>query len=52
VLKKFYTRLARLAETDHDVHASHSLDEADDLHAAKLAATGPRAHRVRDRERR
>jgi low affinity Fe/Cu permease len=39
VLKKFYVKLARLAETDEDVHASHSLDEADDLHRAKLAAT-------------
>ncbi len=38
VLKTFYVKLARLAETDVDVHTSHSLDEADDLHKEKLAA--------------
>jgi low affinity Fe/Cu permease len=37
VLKKFYVKLARLAETDDDVHASHSLDEAEDRHQGKLA---------------
>jgi low affinity Fe/Cu permease len=37
VLKQFYVKLAKLAETDTDVHASHSLDEADDLHQSKLA---------------
>jgi low affinity Fe/Cu permease len=37
VVKAFYVRLARLAETDDDVHKSHSLDEADELHQAKLA---------------
>jgi low affinity Fe/Cu permease len=37
VLKKFYVKLARLAETDDDVHASHSLDEADGRHQVKLA---------------
>jgi len=40
VLKKFYVKLARLAETDDDVHASHSLDEADDRHKVKLAGVG------------
>ena len=38
VLKAFYVKLARLAETDDDVHSSHSLDEAADLHQEKLAA--------------
>lgn len=38
VLKAFYVKLARLAETDDDVHKSHSLDEAQELHQAKLAA--------------
>lgn len=37
-LKKFYVKLARLAETDDDVHASHSLDEAEGRHHGKLAA--------------
>ena len=40
VLKKFYVKLARLAETDDDVHASHSLDEADGRHQVKLAVAG------------
>jgi low affinity Fe/Cu permease len=46
MLKKFYVKLARLAETDDDVHASHSLDEAEGLHRHKLAdARHPRARR-------
>jgi len=40
VLKKFYVKLARLAETDDDVHSSHSLDEADGRHQVKLAGAG------------
>jgi low affinity Fe/Cu permease len=39
VLKKFYIKLALLAETDDDVHASHSLDEAEGRHHAKLSGT-------------
>ena len=46
VLKKFYVKLAKLAENDDDVHTSHSLDEADDRHQVKLAgaegARGPK----------
>ena len=46
VIKKFYVKLARLAETDSDVHTSHSLDEADDWHQLKLAGkAGPRRAR-------
>ena len=41
VLKKFYVKLARLALTDDDVHASHSLDEAEGRHRHKLEAAGP-----------
>lgn len=40
VLKKFYVKLARLAQTDDNVHASHSLDEAEDRHHQKLAGAG------------
>jgi low affinity Fe/Cu permease len=40
VLKKFYVKLAELAETDDDVHASHSLDEAEGRHHQKLAGAG------------
>ena len=50
MLKKFYVRLAKLAETDDDVHASHSLDEADDLHRTKLAdARHPRPRKKHPR---
>ncbi|CAN5490233.1 low affinity iron permease family protein [soil metagenome] len=38
VVKAFYVKLARLAESDDDVHQSHSLDEAEDRHQEKLAA--------------
>ena len=38
VIKKFYVKLAKLAESDNDVHTSHSLDEADDRHKLKLSA--------------
>jgi low affinity Fe/Cu permease len=33
VLKKFYVKLARLAK--NDLHSSHSVDDAEHLHAAK-----------------
>ena len=36
VLKRFYVKLATLAENEDDVHTSHSLDEADDRHQFKL----------------
>jgi low affinity Fe/Cu permease len=46
VIKKFYVKLATLAESDNDVHTSHSLDEADDRHQLKLAgAAGARRTR-------
>jgi low affinity Fe/Cu permease len=53
VIKKFYVKLAELAENDDDVHTSHSLDEADDRHQVKLAGAagarqaGPRARPAR-----
>jgi low affinity Fe/Cu permease len=46
VLKKFYVRLARLAETEEDVHASHSLDEAEDRHRRKRSAAGKARSRI------
>ncbi len=36
LLKKFYTKLSALAQKEKDIHASHSLDEADIRHARKL----------------
>lgn len=35
-LKKFYVRLAELAEKERDIHRSHSLDEAQLRHKKKL----------------
>jgi len=35
-LKKFYARLAELAQKERDVHRSHSLDEAQMQHKKKL----------------
>ena len=36
VLKKFYIKLAQLAKKENDLHSSHSVDEADDLHTHKV----------------
>ena len=35
VLKKFYVKLAQLAETENDIHSSHSVDEAVTVHKRK-----------------
>jgi low affinity Fe/Cu permease len=37
VLKKFYIKLSDLAEKEENLHATHSLDEADDYHHEKKA---------------
>ena len=42
VLKKFYIKLAQLAKKENDLHSSHSVDEADDLHAQKLSSNKAR----------
>lgn len=36
LIKKFYVHLARLAKKESDMHATHSLDEADSSHKFKL----------------
>jgi low affinity Fe/Cu permease len=38
VLKKFYVKLSELAKNENDLHTSHSVDEAGDLHAQKLSS--------------
>ena len=35
VLKKFYIRLSELAKKENDLHSSHSVDEAGDIHKHK-----------------
>jgi len=42
VLKKFYVKLSELAKKESDLHSSHSVDEADDVHAFKLSSTKAR----------
>jgi low affinity Fe/Cu permease len=37
VLKKYYIKLAKLAEADSELHTSHSIDEAKAVHEAKKA---------------
>ena len=39
MLKNFYIKLSALAKKEHDIHASHSLDEAEIRHARKLEAS-------------
>lgn len=34
-LRKFYLHLAQLAKRDNDIHATHSLDDAKEIHTAK-----------------
>ena len=36
LLKKFYVKLADLAEKSNDLHSTHSIDEADAINAEKL----------------
>lgn len=35
ILKKFYIKLSELAKKENDLHSSHSVDEAGDIHAQK-----------------
>lgn len=35
IFKKFYTKLSKLAQKANDLHSSHSLDEADEIHTRK-----------------
>lgn len=37
VLKKYYVELARLSAKDHNLHSTHSIDEAKEKHQAKAA---------------
>ena len=42
VLKKFYVKLSELAKKENDLHGSHSVDDADDVHAFKQSSTRAR----------
>lgn len=40
VLKRFYVKLSSLAEDEDDIHASHSIDEAEDIQEEKSRVRG------------
>lgn len=40
VLKKFYIKLSSLAEKDKDIHATHSIDDAEGLQEEKTKSRG------------
>jgi low affinity Fe/Cu permease len=42
VLKKFYVKLSELAKKESDLHSSHSVDEAGDLHKEKRSSLSRR----------
>ncbi len=44
VLKKFYIRLSALAKSENDLHSSHSVDEAGDIHLQKSHSRHSRMH--------
>ena len=39
VLKKFYVKLSHLADKESDVHSTHSIDEAEDIHEEKTRSS-------------
>lgn len=41
--KKFYVKLAKLAEVENDLYGTHSLDDAEQNHKNKLGAAGKSA---------
>ena len=47
VLKNFYVKLSELAKKENDLHSSHSVDEADDIHAFKQSSTKARKSAVK-----
>lgn len=40
-LKKFYIKLAKLAAKENDIHATHSIDEAESIHDKKQKTVHP-----------
>jgi low affinity Fe/Cu permease len=43
VLKKFYVKLAALAEESNDLHSSHSIDEAEKVDQSKRIGRSPKS---------
>ncbi len=51
VLKKFYVRLAALAQKDNDLFSSHSVDEANDVHREKIDANRKRREAEKNKKK-
>jgi low affinity Fe/Cu permease len=49
VLKKFYIRLSDLAKKENDLHSSHSVDEAGDIHQYKKTSHQARIELMRNK---
>jgi len=47
VLKKFYIRLSELAKKENDLHSSHSVDEAGDIHQYKRTSHQARIEQMK-----
>ena len=47
LLKKFYVRLSQLAREGNDLHSSHSVDEAEDVHEHKTNIREKKHHGMR-----
>lgn len=47
VLKKFYIRLSDLAKKENDLHSSHSVDEAGDIHQYKRSSHQARLEQMK-----
>lgn len=48
VLKSFYVKLATLAKKEQNLHATHSIDEAEELHEEKHSGQKPEAKKKLD----
>lgn len=50
VLKKFYQKLSDMAEDDGDIHKSHSIDAAQNLHKRKSISNASNGKEINDLE--
>jgi low affinity Fe/Cu permease len=50
LLKKFYVRLSELAKKENDLHSSHSVDEAGDIHQYKRSSHQARVEQMKKKQ--
>ena len=50
ILKKFYVKLAALAQEENQLHSSHSVDGADTIHTFKMHAAKKRMKETEEKE--